>query len=202
MNETRKALAYLASLIVLVIAVSAYATDPPPPAYTDPNLTTTNALGGVGLSVAWTKQVPITTATDLIAGTSPSIIAMRNFLRAGYAGSTLFQPGNTQVNPRFVTIKRISDDASDANLAICARLGPVTDGGGGSSPLPALSCADKNAQGDAGGCYLASTGDSCTLTMRPLRAGCTTWDTCHEPIWIVASGGTNNGSLVAVSLWQ
>lgn len=190
------------ALLFAACVTVAHADTPPPPPYTDPSVATLNALTGVGLSMGWTKQVPITTAVDLIGGTSPSSVSFRNFLRAGYGGSTLFTPGNTQVNPRFVTIKRISDDGTDTHLAICVRVGPSTDGGGGSSPLPALACADTNAQGDAGGCYLAQTGDSCTINLRPLIQGCKTWDTCHTPLWIVASGGTDGGSLVAVSLWQ
>ncbi len=182
-------------------------SNPPPPEYTDPNLTITNGLGGMGFAVGWKLAVPTTTAVDALSGTAPSSVPTRNFLRAGYAGSTLWQPGNYTVNPRVVIIKRTADDASDANLAICARPG-TTDGGFSSSPLPPLACGDNNATGDAGGCYLASTGDFCVITLRPMRGDCgngttgPTWDTCHTPIWIVASGGTTLTSFVSVNLWQ
>lgn len=172
-------LAYAVGTAAAVAGLGVMGTPPPP--YGDPGQAMTNALGGVGRTQGWTVPVPITNAIDVLADASvPAAIK-----------TDVEDPTSTYFT-RFVTVKRVKDNASDANLALCARLGPNTDS-------PALACVDAGSTGQGGGCYLTASGDACTFTIRPIQQ-CTSYATCHQPLWLVASGGTTLTSWVSVSV--
>lgn len=155
----------------------------PPPPYTDPSLSISNALGGVGRNEGWTMTTSSSAATDALADASiPTAI------------KTIVEDPSATYFTRFVTVKRTRDNNSDANLAICVRLGPTTNAAPG-----ILACAETNAVNQGGGCYLIATGDSCTFTIRPILQ-CTSYATCHQPLWVMASGGTAETSFIHVSV--
>lgn len=180
----RQHLAFLFWLFSVAAATSSVAIidvrGTPPPPYTDPSVSITNALGGVGRTQGWTAIAQLT-AVDLLAD---SVIPA--------AIKTDVEAVEATYNTRFVTVTRILDDASEANLGVCVRLGPNTD-------TPALACADTDEIGQAGGCYLIATGDRCTFTIRPIQQ-CTSYATCHQPLWAMASGGTAETTKVQVSV--
>lgn len=207
---TRLARYWIVYLVLVGAACAALGASDPPPMYSSGDTVLTNAQP-VGRTEGWNVAVGILATTGVldalelpqIPGTTGA--GLRNYWRNQLIGA----------QARTVTIKRVFDDATDANLAICARLGPASSGGNaaatGPGPNadptnPTLTCPDRNTAtaanqlGGSGGCYLMSTGDSCTFQIRPNRSGCTSSLACHQPLWVVASGGTDLGSIVNVSV--
>jgi hypothetical protein len=170
------------ALAIAVVSGNVGVAGTPPPSYTgDPATAITNALGGVGRTQGWTVIAPAAAAVDVLASANiPAAIQ-----------ADVEAPSSTYTT-RFVTVKRVLDNASEANLAVCVRLGPDTDS-------PALACADTDEVGQAGGCFLTATNDSCTVTIRPIQQ-CTSYATCHQPVWVMASGGDVETTVVAVSV--
>ncbi len=183
---------------MLIVAVAmthlgrALLTDPgtsgtPPPPYTDPQLTITNALGGVGRLQGWSKIIGIATTKDLLADANiPTDIQ-----------ADVESPIVTTAT-RFVTVTLTCGSGTGCAVAagdgVCARLGPDTDS-------PALTCTAPTISAHTsphsnGGCYLTTLGQSCTFTIRPI-ASCTSYATCHQPLWALAVG---NATLVSTSV--
>ena len=171
--------------MIVALALLILSAQNAPPPYQSETDATVVTLGAMGRSQGWTTAMPTAAAKDVLAST---------VMPAAIVSDAASLQNATQ--NRVITFTRVSDDASDANLAVCVRLGPATD-------QPALACSDKNAAGQAGGCYLTATNSSCTITIRPPTTcpSSPTYDNCHVPVWAMASGGTNNAAFLAVSPW-
>ena len=165
---------FLALLILPLLA-----SNTPPPPFTDPVTTTTNALGGVAQTLACTEAVGV---LQDIAGTPK------------WGNATCDVSGLTAqaaAQARVYTVKMLATDA--ANGRICVGLAPST---------PNVGCTDTNVTGSGLGCTLINAGDFCQYTVRPQVSGCTSWGTCHLPIWAAGSASHSAASLVEVSVTQ
>lgn len=141
----------------------------PPPPYTDPNLATTNALGGVGRTQGWTVTVTSGATVNLL---SDAVIPAD--IKADVEAATNI--------PRFVTVERLTTSTAATDETVCARLGPSTN-------TPALSCLGLNdSDASTGGCYLVADGKGCQFTERPIRdCDSSSYASCAQPIWAIAS---------------
>jgi len=187
---------FLVAMIVAALAwaLVAFAGTPPAP-YRDPNLTTTNALGGVGRTQGWKVSTNTSDAVDLLASavipaavrddvTLPAVSTITRFVTVELA-CTSEDEVDGGPNP---------DCTIDEGQAACVRLGPNTDD-------PALSCDSVGTRGGVtGGCYLRALGDICQFTIRPITS-CTSYDTCHGPIWAMTSAGGTPLTLAVSVAW-
>lgn len=163
-------------------------TNTPPPPYTDPTLATTNALGGVGASLACTRDVAASFG-DLATRAG---LASAGCTEEGAPGLGLPSLNNPQgvaiaTTTRVIALKLT--DIQGANTRVCVQLGQI-----GAVP-PSYTCPDSNAAGPTGGCSLLNASESCTLLVRPQAAGCTDYPTCHYPIFASRSAGTTSAKL-------
>lgn len=203
MNDTRKALAWLASLVALVWAVSAYAGGNAPPPYNagQVQLATVNALGNVGRTEGCSGIDYSTTTSDLVALGAGTPI--RTF--CGGALGLENELSQATVFPRIREIVVTAPgDAFIAHGAICVRLGPATDGGpppGNPDGAPALTCPNTDSAGVTGGCYLTAEHTSCAFMLRPLTSGCTDYASCHIPLWAKASSNQVAGAVAVTWAW-
>lgn len=152
----------------------------PPPAYTDPSGTITNALGGVGFTAGWN-------ITDLDGATSGSIDALDPDVGPPVPPA-LTQGSQGTANAasiRTITVKLIN--SPDLDDAICVQLGDSLDQQhAGGHPQSALECTLGSTSTGSSGGMLVSKGDIWQVTLRPKASGCTSWATCHQPVYVAS----------------
>lgn len=161
-----------------------------PPPYNDPNKTITNALGGMGRTEGYTVGVSKTAAHDVLNDAGSSSAEMPPGLIPELTSSAV------TANERRVvlTLAQINSSGGGNVEAVCARVGPTTDGDG---VTPAMLCPNLAAWPIAtGGCYLTAVGQSCSITLRPItdpQPG-SSYAERHIPIWVLGSSDLNTAS--------
>jgi hypothetical protein len=185
--------AFVVFLLVLLAVGIALAQTPPPP-YTDPQLTTTNALGGIGRTQGYKVTTNTTAALDLLAAAQIPTALVDDLTAADVSTKTRFVSVELACTAELVDGGPNTDCTLDAGEAACVRLGPATN-------VPPLSCTGAGILGGAtGGCYLKSVGDVCQFTLRPITQ-CTSYAECHGPLWAMTSSGGTPLTLVVSVAW-
>lgn len=172
-----------------------------PPPYTpgDVNTAIVNSLGNAGRTEGFHSGTIGSTVKDILANDVLSeMYAASPTLAAEMDRNTVF-PYMREV------VVTLAEDPAATTGAVCARLGPASDGGGDTNTnpdgAPALSCTDSTDAGYTGGCQLTALGQSCTFMVRPKISGCTSYATCHVPIWVVGSASASSLSLHIAMIW-
>lgn len=176
--------ASVALVVGLLGAVVAFANTPPAPF--DASTATANALNGVVKSFGCNTSNGITQTAAWV-----DVLSQANF--GGCTSVNDVTAANASAT-RIVTVKLAYNDGTSANWRGCVELG-----GDGASGHFALGCAARDTAGANGSCSLINAGDVCQWTIRPQISGCTSWDTCHLPLWVRASAATANKLVVSVS---
>lgn len=185
-----------APFVAAAIAVSALVvpltSNTPPPPYTDPQLATTNALGGVASSLGC--------AANAIPDSVSAVTKHYDLLNVASTGDCFASATvSDATTTRIIAVTWANDDGTGTKPQVCLQLGGTTE--------PTFKCPRSDGSGAvithrAGGCVLSSVGQTCTFLVRPQVAGCTSWDTCHIPVWITGSQGIGANDTVNVAVYQ
>lgn len=170
----------VAVLFVVALASSvALAGGTAPPPYTDAPVATINALGGFGRTQGWTVQAISAASRDAFADDRiPSDIKSE------------VEATSVTTQTRWIYLTAVcnpsnADCSMDTTQAVCVRVGPATDS-------PALTCPVPQAIGSTGGGYITAIGQTIgPIELRPIKSGCTSYDTCHNPVWIRGAASTS-----------
>lgn len=180
MSDTKRAGVYFALLVALVVGVNAWAGTAPPSPSTAGNVNSVivNAQDGAGYTYGYTVSFASTaTAVDVMNDSA-------NDLRAADATFTSTM--------REVIITLLNQPDSDD--AVCVELGDaygLSKGSGSTgvtiSPAANMQCENPTETNSLGhvGSILADRGATWTATIRPKTSGCTSWATCHQPIYVM-----------------
>jgi hypothetical protein len=190
LSDRKQGLVILAALCwALGLAVHAMAgTAPAPYTSTQVNQSTVNALGGVGRTETYRVAVDSSAGLDLLADAQ-----IPASLRAELESPTV----TTLI--RTIAVRRVVAHAALGTEVACLRLGPNKNDGTDPSGAPALTCGVVDSTAPVGGVSLWQDAQSTSYTQRPILS-CTSYATCHVPIWAIGSAAVAHYVVLEVSV--